>query len=229
MPKKRQTLRRVYLRDDKLCGIHLGGCGKEILPGQNYNRDHIIPRSLFRKVSRGRENEFEQDWNCQPMHEDCNSSKSFQLDGWPRFGCECHYLQVVEDDLYVCTRGKIRLGSHKLLSSVVSDFPESPDRVDARVIVGHHKDTQDQRFVGFRKDRYGYVLPGIHAHQVEMFNLHERARVGLPRPERIKVDHLGRITHAWGMSHKRISSHDHVPTLHDNPLEGIIGHPLGQQ
>ena len=94
--KKRQALRRVYLRDDELCGIHLGGCGKEILPGQNYNRDHIIPRSLFRKVSRGRENEFEQDWNCQPMHEDCNSSKSFQLDGWPRFGCECHYLQVVE-------------------------------------------------------------------------------------------------------------------------------------
>ena len=46
-------MRRLLRRDDRLCGIHLGGCGKEIAPGQSPNRDHIIPRSLFKKVALG--------------------------------------------------------------------------------------------------------------------------------------------------------------------------------
>ena len=121
-------MRRLLRRDDRLCGVHLGGCGKEIKQGRSHNRDHIIPRSLFSKVARGRENEFEQDWNCQPMHEACNTSKSFQMDSWPRFDCRCHFLQVADGDLYVCTVGKVGRGSHKLLSNVVSDFPESPER-----------------------------------------------------------------------------------------------------
>lgn len=225
MPKARQAMRRLLRRDDRLCGVHLGGCGKEIEQGQRHNRDHIIPRSLFGKVARGRENEFEQDWNCQPMHEACNTAKSFQMDRWPRFDCRCHFLQVVEGDLYVCTVGKVARGSHKLLSNVVSDFPESPERVDARVVLGHHKDTQEQRFVGFRKDRYGYMLPGIHAREVDWFNLHEQARVGLPTPERFWMDECGRITRAWGMSRKPVATHEHVPSLRENPIEAIIGHP----
>ena len=111
MPKARQAIRRLLRRDDRLCGVHLGGCGREIEQGQRHNRDHIIPRSLFSKVAGGRENEFEQDWNCQPMHEACNTSKSFQMDSWPRFNCWCHFLQVVEGDLYVCTVGKVGRGA----------------------------------------------------------------------------------------------------------------------
>ncbi len=225
MPKARHAMRRLLRRDDRLCGVHLGGCGKEIAPGQSPNRDHIIPRSLFKKVALGREYEFEQDWNCQPMHEACNTSKAFQMDSWPRFGCRCHFLQVVEGDLYVCTTGKVGQGSHKLLSNVVDDFPESPERVDARVVVGHHKDTQEQRFVGFRKDRYGYMLPGIHAREVDWFNLHEQARVGLPTPERFWVDERGRITRTWGMSRKSIATCEHVPSLRENPIEALIGRP----
>ena len=166
----------------------------EILQGQRYNRDHIIPRAMFSKVAKGRENEFEQDWNCQPMHEACNSSKSFQLDDWPRFNCQCHYLQVVEQDLYIFTKGKVGNGSHKLLADVVSDFPESPDRVDARVVVGFHKNTKGQQLAGYAKDRFGYVLPGIHARQIEMFNLQEQARAELPTPKHIYLDEQGHVT-----------------------------------
>ena len=79
--------------------------------------------------------------------------------------------------------------------------------------------------MGFRKDRYGYMLPGIHARAVDWFNLHERARVGLPTPERFWMDELGRITRAWGVSRKPIATHEHVPALQENPIEAIIGHP----
>ena len=136
MPKARHAMKRLLRRDDRLCGVHLGGCGKGIAPGQSPNRDHIIPRSLFKKVALGRENEFEQDWNCQPMHEACNTSKAFQMDSWPRFGCRCHFLQVVEGDLYVCTTGKVGQGRgdlHRWMRQIGHDgrlFKSASDPVE---------------------------------------------------------------------------------------------------
>ena len=117
--------------------------------GQRYNLDHIVPKSLFTKVAPDRKNEFEQDWNYQPMHEACNSRKGFQWHEWPKFGCKCHYLQVQDRGLQICTRGKVRQGSHLLLADVVSDFAESPDRVDARVVPGFHKDPTGRRIAGY--------------------------------------------------------------------------------
>ena len=162
--------------------------------GQRYNLDHIVPKALFTKVAADRKNEFGQDWNCQPMHEACNSSKGFQWREWPKFGCKCHYLQVLDGGLHICTRGKAHQGSHLLLADVVSDFAESPDRVDARVVPGSHKDPTGRRIAGYVEGRFGFVLLGIHARQVEMFNLEEQGRVGLPAPKYIYRDEQGRVT-----------------------------------
>ena len=191
MASNRHARRRVFRRDKGRCGIHLGGCGKEITDGEPYNRDHIIPRSLFSKVAGDRLSEFDQDWNCQPMHVACNQSKSFSLEGWPEFRCRCHYLQVVNGDLYICTRGKIGSGQHKLLAGVVSEHPE---RVDARLVFGTSSGPGGQQIAGYHRGRFGYILPGIAARQVEMFNFQEQARVGLPTPRLIYLDEQGHVT-----------------------------------
>ena len=97
------------------------GCGRPIQSCEKSNLDHIIPRALFSVVAKERNSEFNEDWNLQPMHVACNNSRGFYLDGWPRFVCRCHYLQVCEGDLYVYTRGKAKEGRHKLFRNVVSD------------------------------------------------------------------------------------------------------------
>lgn len=194
MPKANAARRRALLRDKRRCGIHLGGCGEVIPSGQRHSLDHIVPKSLFAKVAAGRQSEFEQDWNYQPMHEECNSDKGFQWHEWPRFACTCHYLQVLDGDLWIFTKGKVGHGRHLLLADVVSAFAESPERVDAKFIPGQHINTKGEHLFGYRTDRYGFVIPGIHARRVEMFNLEQQARVGLPTPNRIYLDEQGRVT-----------------------------------
>ena len=169
----------------------MGGCSKPIEAGERSNVDHIIPKALFSKVAEERTAEFNEDWNCQPTHVDCNDSKDSRLIGWPRFICKCHYLQVCGRDLYVYTRGDVREGRHKLLSGVVSD---QDDRVDATLIIGTGKGKGDTNIAGYWEGRFGYLLPGIAASRVEMFNLNERARVGLPTPALIHLDDKGHIT-----------------------------------
>ena len=191
----RAQRRRVLRRDDRLCGIHMGGCGESINKGQKPNVDHIIPKALFSKVAADRIAEFNEDWNCQPTHIACNDSKDFRLTGWPRFGCECHYLQVFGPDLYVCTKSLVGESSHKLLEGVVSD---RRDRVDAKIVMGTGKGKDGDNIGGYRKDRFGYLLPGIAASRVEEFNLTERGRVGLPVPRFIQKDDEGRIVAKWG-------------------------------
>ena len=191
----RAQKRRVLRRDKRICGLHLGGCGKPIKAGEPSNVDHIIPRALFSKVAQGCIAEFNMDWNCQPTHVACNDSKNFRLDDWPHFSCKCHYLQVYEGDLYVYTRGDVGEGKHKLIEDVVSD---RNDRVDARVVIGTGTGKEGAEIKGYSKGKFGYLLPGIAASRVEMFNLTERGRVGLPVPKRIQTDEQGRIVGRWG-------------------------------
>ena len=170
----RAQRRRVLRRDNGLCGLHLGGCGKPIKKGEQHNVDHIIPKALFSIGADGSSiAEFNEDWNCQPTHMSCNDSKDFRMDGWPRFDCKCHYLQVCEGDLYIYTKGEVGEGRHKLLSSVVSD-----DGSTFTLIPGTGKVQGGAKAVGFSQDRFGYVLPGIPAYMVERFNLAERSRAG---------------------------------------------------
>ena len=41
---------------------------------------------------------------------------------WPRFECKCHYLQIIEGAMYVCTTSAIDSGSYELYANVVKDF-----------------------------------------------------------------------------------------------------------
>lgn len=191
----RHKKRRVLKRDQRLCGIHLGGCGRRIEEGAEYNRDHIVPRALFSKVAKGRNAEFNEDWNCQPMHVDCNNAKDSKLRSWPRFDCDCHYLQVHGNDLYVHTKDPVGEGRHKLIENVVS---ERNDKVDAKLVIGSGKVRGGKTFNGYQEGKFGYLLPGIAKSHVEVFNLTERGAVGLSVPKYIELDDQGRVVDRWG-------------------------------
>ena len=190
--KKRMQRKRILNRDNKLCGIHMGGCGQPIKKGEEYNTDHIVPKAFFSTVAKSRIAEFNKDWNCQPMHVCCNNDvKSFRLSGWPQFSCKCHYLQIYDSDLYICTKDNIGKDRHKFLANVVSN---RNDKVDAQIIVGSSSGKGGKNIAGYWEDRFGYLLPGIAQSRVELFNLTERARVGLPSPKYIWVDGAGQVT-----------------------------------
>ena len=189
---RRKQRGRLLRRDKRHCGIHLGGCGESIDQGQKCNVDHIIPSAFFSKVAGGSRSRYEGDWNCQPMHVSCNQEKAAELAEWPKFGCRCHYLQVEEGHLFVRTRGRAGAERHLLLGHVVSD---SPDKVDARVVVGPGKlGGQKMQGVAFgMKAAFGYMLPGIAKSSVDWFNLHEKARVGLRVPKVFELTDDGRV------------------------------------
>ena len=194
MANRRKRL-RVLKRDQRLCGIHFGGCGRRIEEGEKYNVDHIIPRALFSRVAKGRNAEFNEDWNYQPMHVACNDAKASQLRGWPRFDCDCHYLQIGGRDLYVYTKGHVGEGMHLLLRDIVSG---RNDKVDAHLVVGSGKGKGGSNIVGYRQGQFGYLLPGIAPSNAEMFNLAERSAVGLPVPEIVQLDNEGHVVRQWG-------------------------------
>ena len=115
----RRKLQRVLKRDKRLCGVHMGGCGRPIRIGEPTTRDHIVPTALYSKVAT--KPEFDQPWNWQPMHKACNEANGSAIHGWPRFDCDCHYLQIHGRDLYVHTTEPLGKGRHKLLENIVSE------------------------------------------------------------------------------------------------------------
>ena len=72
--------RRVAHRDAKICGIHLGGCMTSI-QGKS-TLDHILPQSLI-PTFRLNSQEFNKDWNLQPMHPECNVERGGAIHGLP--------------------------------------------------------------------------------------------------------------------------------------------------
>ena len=38
--------------------------------------------------------DYNKDWNCQPMHQECNTKRGGQIHGFPLFTCSCHWLQI---------------------------------------------------------------------------------------------------------------------------------------
>ena len=179
MSKKRARLRRVMRRDEHYCGLHIGGCGKRIQKSDKRNLDHIIPRALFSVVAKDRISEFNEDWNLQPMHLSCNYSRGSYMEGWPRFNCKCHLLQIYDGDLYVCTKGQVREGRHIFLANVVSAEYDT----SVSLITGSGTGKGGTKSVGFHKGRFGYLMPYIAPSKVELFNLTELSRVGLLAPK----------------------------------------------
>ena len=218
--KRRPQLRRLLRRDERLCGVHLGGCGKPIEDARESDVDHIIPSAFFSKVAGGDRRLYERDWNCQPTHIACNQSKAAELNSWPKFRCVCHFLQIEDDNLFVRTRGRGGTERHLLLRGVVSP---TRDRVDARILIGPGK-LGGQKVQGASfgmKAQFGYMLPGIAAANVDWFNLHEKARVGLQVPKIFQLTEEGRVVPVGTETVKGSRSagdYDHFPSLPEGGL-----------
>ena len=113
---------RVMRRDRRRCGIHVGGCGRELVTNRRATRDHMIPRSFISFLSADRSQDFDSDWNIQPMCPKCNNEvRESQLNDWPLFKCRCHFLQVGKDGgMYIHERTTGREKRHLLLEDVTS-------------------------------------------------------------------------------------------------------------
>ena len=221
MPYKRKELSRqqksrirkqLTQRDGNLCGIHLGGCHKAIVD-QKGVIDHVTPISLFGYISPNPA-QFDSIWNYQLMHEECNRKKSDGLEGreldqletavttgnnapddWPRFECKCHYLQIIEGAMYVCTTGMSDSSRYELYANVVKDFG-NVNRQDV-IMVPHKWIGRDgTEYFGYRhqiNNSDGYALPSFAPERVPGFNIFECNRVELPTPELIYIDEKGYV------------------------------------
>ena len=201
-------------RDNRRCGIHMGGCGRVIRNRGQCEVDHIIPVVLYRSLApepRG----FDKPWNYQPMHRDCHKAKEDRLrgrqleeleaavtvgantpDDWPRFECQCHYLQIVGSDLFVFTKGRIGSGKHLLYAGVVKDFGED-DRQDGILVPSRWTGPAGKPMVGYsniHNNLRGFILPSFSPKRVPGFNIFEARRVGLPGPKYVYIDERGYLT-----------------------------------
>ena len=217
-------------RDDRACGIHMGGCGEQIQSRSQCEVDHIVPVVLFQSLA-PEPRDFDNRWNYQPMHKECHQAKEDRLrgrqlgeleaavtvgantpDDWPRFECQCHYLQVVESDLFVFTKGSIGTGGHLLYAGVVKDFGDE-DRQDAVLVPGQWTGSGGRPTRGYSNignNVRGFMLPSLSPRRVPGFNIFEARRVGLPGPQYIHIDERGYVTPVDDPQRLRV-------TLHSSP------------
>ena len=216
-PRKRITRaakRALLKRDDWKCGIHMGGCAGQVQYRSQCEVDHIVPVVLYNSLA-PEPRDFDNPWNYQPMHKECHKEKEDRLrgrklgeveaavtvgtntpDDWPRFECQCHYLQIVECDLLVFTKGPIDTGKHLLYPGVVRDFGNE-NRQDGILVPGQWTGPGGIPTRGFSKmgnNVRGFLLPSFSPKRVLGFNIFEARRVGLPGPKYIHIDEKGHVT-----------------------------------
>ena len=123
---KREPLWVTAQRDKNRCGIHVGGCGQLVQPGDG-NQDHIIPQAFFRHLGPHLGvSDCHGSWNLQLMHKTCNANLGGHVHGWPNYQCSCHYLQIVGDNLCVVTRIPLPSGSRIFFRDYVIQQPRDP-------------------------------------------------------------------------------------------------------
>lgn len=88
-----KRIARLLKRDNYACGMHVGGCGKNIERNEA-TQDHIIPKNYIK--TRDNSREFIGDWNYQPMHAECNEKREGQIINKLEFKCTCHGVYVDE-------------------------------------------------------------------------------------------------------------------------------------
>ena len=201
-------------RDDRKCGIHMGGCGGQIQFRSQCEVDHIVPVVLYQSLA-PQPRAFDNRWNYQPMHPKCHQAKEDRLHGrdlaeleaavtvgantpddWPRFECQCHYLKIVGADLFVFTKGLIDTENHMLYAGVVKDFGDE-DRQDGILVPVQWTGpggTPTRGYSNIGKNVRGFILPSFSPKRVPGFNIFEARRVGLPGPQYIYIDEKGYVT-----------------------------------
>ena len=93
--KRKKLGRELIRRDGYLCGLHIGGCGKEAGPSSEADIDHMFPRAFFKDTKFLCPRDYDDEWNLQRMHVSCHRDrKRGFLTGFPVFRCKCHWLQI---------------------------------------------------------------------------------------------------------------------------------------
>lgn len=163
-------------RDNRLCGVHLGGCGRELTSRKEATRDHMVPQSFIAFMPPDRKREFNDDWNVQPACRKCNNElKGGQVSGWPVYRCRCHYLQLGDDGgMYIHERTRSRERRHLLTENVIGDdgaFQVFPARLPK-----HPNERNEWR--GYSLGRGGHLLATITEKSIPAFNWFELVRIG---------------------------------------------------
>ena len=170
--KRRTQLTRLLKRDKKRCGIHVGGCGKEIPNRSEATVDHIFTKSFFRDREKGvKPEDYNKDWNCQPMHSACNNQRGGQIYGFPLFSCKCHLLKIVH-----MSKGYI-LFLHYLPEEIKYPVTSAkhgfvfPDRSGGHISAVWSMGTVGPGKKGITgKGNLGHALPRISPDEVDAFN-----------------------------------------------------------
>ena len=218
LPSRRRITRArksaLLKRDDWKCGIHMGGCGGQVQYRSQCEIDHIIPVVLYNSLA-PEPRDFDNPWNLQPIHKGCHKAKEDRLrgralgaleaavtigantpDDWPRFECQCHYLQIVGTDLFVFTRNPIDTARHLLYPGVVRDFGNE-DRQDGILVTGKWTGSggiPTRGFSNIDNNVRGFILPSFSPKRVPGFNILEAQRVGFPGPKYVYIDEKGYMT-----------------------------------
>ncbi len=192
-PRKRLSL--LLRRDEYLCGPHLGGCGKRIPTRAEATVDHIFTKSFFKDREDGiRRKDYNQNWNLQPMHEQCNYGRGGQIHGFPLFTCSCHWLQIRrtseghvlnlhyrrgrgEDVFPVSSEGHSFVMRNISTGEFASEFGGQSEIEVAGVwsMGGSHLKSGEKGITG--KGHLGHVFPRISPEEVQQFNRLEIQRI----------------------------------------------------
>ena len=102
MSQKRKKFKRIWVRDKGKCGIHLGGCGKDVTLGEaeighivpkalgGKEPDEYIPRRVRSEMTKQKGIRLPINLNIQPMHRKCNEAMAATFPFVPmRQWCSC--------------------------------------------------------------------------------------------------------------------------------------------
>ena len=108
MSKDELTQRQLFARDKGLCGIHIGGCKRQMTE-EEMTKDHLIPRAFIKYCPKEVQAQLYGDlYNLQAMCSDCNTNRFGQIwNTFPKFQCSCHAI-LIDDDGYACLVSTIK-------------------------------------------------------------------------------------------------------------------------
>ena len=186
--KKQRLKSRVMERDSRRCGIHLGGCSREIEPGEQYDLDHLIPQAFYMDLpDPNLRRKFESPWNLQPMHRSCHEAhRNGQLWGFPIFQCQCHSLYIKQRVLYLRYQHQLVTRLHEITPSVVTiNFGGNPVPVKMMSSVATigskrhspHKPRTHSKADRSRAHHVGHRFPALSDEEIEEFNKLEDERI----------------------------------------------------
>ena len=189
----RKRLSYLLSRDGFRCGVHTGGCRKRILNRADASIDHIFTKSFFKdREDSIRPRDYNQLWNCQPMHQECNAKRGGQIYGFPLFTCRCHWLLIdrtAQGHILTMHYRSSKINCKLAVSTKDHDFVfKSPITGPNSSILGGSSEVEissvwsmGQSKPGKKgitgKEQMGHAFPRIDPDEVELFNQLEIHRI----------------------------------------------------